>query len=220
MTSSNPVYERWYQQSRPAYGLTPGVNGGYSENSAADWLTRPVDDLFIELRDKVDDLGRQLNPLTCDAIWLDYIAGFCGFTGPYWDKNWAVQAKRTLLSNCFSLIWPLKGTSRALSFVLNAFDIKHIIQEGTSFIIGVDEVGDELGVVAWDYTILLPNDYYKTEKETLARRLDSLFGPCWCTKKIIFSNEFFRTFEVLGFTANDQFTLFSPNPAAGEAFQL
>jgi hypothetical protein len=217
---TNPVFQRWYIDERPVYSNTPGVNGGYSENTVADWLTQPVDDLFIEIRDKVDDLGRQLNPLTCDEEWLDFIAGLCGFTGRYWDKKWNVQAKRTLLNASFSLIWPFKGTSRVLSFILNAFDIKHVIQEGTSFIIGVDEVGDEIGFVAWDYTILLPNEYYKSEKETLTRRLDSLFGPCWCTKKLVFSNEFFRIFQVLGFSENDQFTLFSPDPAAGEAFQL
>ena len=108
-----------------------------------------------------------------------------------------------------TLIWPYKGTGRVLSYVLNAFDIRHILQEGSSFIIGEDEVGEALGFVAWNYTILLPDAYYKKEKETLARRLDLLFGPCWCSKSVEFSNQFFKVYEALGFMEEGAFTVLS-----------
>ena len=187
-----------------------GVNGGYSENEVARWLCGPWDQLKLGSRDVIDDLPRQLDPLECDAEWLDYLAGLCGFTGPYWDRDWPVGAKRKLLDQSFNLIWPYKGTSRVLSYVLIAFDIQHTIQEGSSFIIGVDEVGEELGLIAWDYTIVLPYSYYRTEKEALTRRLDRLYGPCWCTRRIVFETNFFETYEVLGYTEDSQIVLLSP----------
>ena len=77
-----PTYRRWYIDEEPVFGLLPGVNGGYSENEVARWLCGPWDQLKLGSRDVIDDLPRQLDPLECDAEWLDYLAGLCGFTGP------------------------------------------------------------------------------------------------------------------------------------------
>ena len=209
--------QRW-ATGRPLLNILPGINGQYSSNEVADWVTKPWDNLFIDTKGKIENLPNQLNPEVCDEEWLDYIAGFCGFTGEYWDKNWPVAAKRALLKESFNLIWPKKGSLGVLSYVLTAFDILHIIQEGNSFIIGVDEVGEPLGLIAWDYDILLPTQYYGTPTADLTSRLDSLFGPCWCTKEIIYDNTFFRDLEVLGFPGGTTgFNLFSPDTDSEEA---
>jgi hypothetical protein len=150
----NPVYSRWYIDENPVSGLLPGVNGGYSENDVTRWLTSPWDSLYLKVRDDIDNFSQQLNPETCDEEYLDFLAGLCGFTGVYWDRNWDVGAKRKLLTRSQDLIWRYKGSSIVLSYVLNAFNIKHLLQQGESFIIGIDEVGDEIGVVAWDYKII------------------------------------------------------------------
>lgn len=206
---SNELYRRWYIDNKPASGLLPGVNGGYTDNVVSQWLMSPPDKLLLEIRDKIDDFPRQLNPLTCDANMLDYLSAMFGYTGEYWDRTWPESAKRQLLAQAFPLIWPRKGTSLVLSFILNLFDIKHIIQEGESFIVGRNVIGDPLGVIAWDYKILLPYKYYATPVETLTRRIDYLFGPCWCTRELVFSTEFFNTYQILGFLAGDNFNLLS-----------
>jgi|694.fasta_scaffold01920_16 phage tail P2-like protein len=203
------VYKRWYIDNKPASGLLPGINGGYTDNEISQWLMAPFDRTLVEIRDKIDDYPRQLNPLTCDPIILDFLAPMFGFTDQYWSTTWNVNTKRSLLNNAFSLIWPKKGTSLVLSFVLNAFDIKHIIQEGQSFIVGRNVVGDPLGTISWDYKIILPYEYYATPKEVLTKKLDYLFGPCWCSKEVVYSSDFFITYEVLGFLNQDNFVLLS-----------
>ena len=206
---NSELYRRWYIDNKPASGLLPGINGGYTDNPVSQWLMAPPDNLLVEIRDTIDDFPRQLNPLLCDEDMLDYISTMFGFTDSYWDRTWPVAAKRKLLSQAFILIWPQKGTSLVLSFVLDAFDIKHIIQEGQSFIVGRNVVGDPIGAIAWDYKIILPYKYYATSIETLARRIDYLFGPCWCSRELVFSTEFFNTYQVLGFLDGDNFNLLS-----------
>lgn len=218
--TSNTTYQRWFEEERPVKGLLPGINGKYTENLVADWLTQPSDNLLIGLQNLFLAYGEQLNPLTASAEYLDFAASFCGFTGQYWDRNWPIEAKRQLLLLSFELIWPRKGTAEVLSYVLNAFGILHIIQQGESFIIGRNVVGDELGTIAWDYTIILPDYYYQTPNAKLTEKLNFLYGPCWCTNDIIYDNNFFNTYEVLGFVDDFGFNFFSPNLEGVEALTI
>jgi len=192
------VNKRW-QTGRPLLNSLPGANAQYTDNAVANWLTAPWDNLFMKSHFHISDLARQLNPTTCDANWLDFLAGLTGFTGEYWDTLWPTPAKRKLIESAFALLWPSKGSIACISYVLTAFDILHIIQEGNSFIIGSSQVGDVLGTVAWDYKILVPTTYYGLPVIDLITKLDNLFGPCWCTKEIVYDSEFFRRLQVLGF---------------------
>jgi hypothetical protein len=162
----------------------------YKENDVAEWLTTYFDELLINTKAKIDDLPRQLNPLDCDEVWLDVLAPLCGFTGDYWDKAWATEAKRLLISNSFINIWPNKGSKEVLSLVLNCFDIQHLITSRGNFILGTSTTGDPLGTSAWEYIIYLPTSYKYGDKFKLTQKLNSLYGPCWCSTEIIFNDAY------------------------------
>jgi Phage tail protein (Tail_P2_I) len=200
------TYERW-QRSRPVLDSLPGLNEGYSGNVVADWLTAAPDELLVELKAKLDGFDRQFSPLDCDERWLDYLASLCGFHGPYWDRAWPVGSKRRLLAASFNLIWPNYGTSKTLSFVLTSLNVTHSIREGQSFVIGRDEVGDRLGLIAWDYVIILPSSSFNTAAAKMAEKINKLYGPIWCTSTIIFDDTFFATPEYLAITADDLFAV-------------
>jgi len=181
--------ERW-ARGRPALDSLPGINGGY-DNSVSDWLTDAVDSLLTRTKFIViDDSARQVDPLRCDEQWLDLLAALCGWQG-IWDRSWPVTSKRQLLANSYTLIWPNKGTAIALSFVLDALGVTHVLQQGDSFIIGESEVGDALGAIAWEYNIVLPTSFFGAPQVKLAERINRLFGPIWCKSRILFDDDYF-----------------------------
>lgn len=188
-----------WSNGTPIYDRLPGINGGY-KNDVSQWLTIYFDENIINLNALMDNFNEQLDPETCDAKYLDYLAGLFGWSGEYWSTTYPEQTKRALLANSFSLIWPQKGSKNVLAFVITAFGIPNVIQEGDSFIIGVDEVGDELGEIAWTYRIILPSQYFKSPEEALVRKLNALFGPIWCASDIIFDDNYFGTFDIIGNT--------------------
>lgn len=189
------TYNAWVIEQRPIYSRLPDC---YKEDdpSVSDWLTEYWDQFLLNTKTKVDDIPRQLNPLTCDPEWLDYLSVLCGWYGEYWDAKWPVESKRTLLANSFTLIWPNKGSFKVLSFVLFTLGIKHFIEIGQSFLVGYSEVGDRIGSIAWDYDILLPSEYYKTDVEKLANKINQLFGPCWCRSSVLFDDSRFNTYRL------------------------
>jgi len=181
--------EAW-ASGRPIFSRLPDV---YKDNLIADYLTAYFDKLLIETKAKVDDLPRQLNPITCDENWLDFLAPLCGFTGEYWEKAWKVNAKRLLLSNSYQNIWSNKGSKTALSTVLTCFGINHVITNRGDFILGASQVGVQtLGTTAWEYVIYLPTIYRDREEYKLTKKLDKLFGPLWCDREIIFDDKYFN----------------------------
>jgi phage tail P2-like protein len=182
------TYEAW-SSGRPIFSRLPEV---YQDNQLSDWLTVYWDEMLASLKSKIDDLPRQLSPLTCDENWLDYLAPLCGFTGEYWDRNWKASSKRLLLNNSYSFIWRNKGTRNVLSFVLNALEIDHIIWEGSKWVLGVSQVSiDILGTSAWEYKILLPNYYqYKGYEWKLAEKINRLYGPLWCGSEVRYREGF------------------------------
>ncbi|MBD2256642.1 phage tail protein [Pseudanabaena sp. FACHB-2040] len=196
------TYSAW-AGGRPVLSRLPGINDSYTGNEVADWLTDYPDSLLVGTKAKIDDLPRQLDPDNCDADWLDYLAPLCGWHGEYWDRAWPVTAKRTLLRNSYTLIWPSKGSQQVLSFVLTALGINHVIQQGQSFIIGVGQVGDPLGLVAWDYDIILPTSYYGRPEAKLTERINELFGPCWCSSEILYDDKYNILYEVLGYPSGN-----------------
>ena len=181
--------ERW-AGGRPVREALPGMNEAY-QTQVGDWLTEFSDSVLI--RSKfivVDDGERQVDPLSCDVLWLDLLAPLCGWYG-YWDESWPETSKRQLLANSYTKVWPYHGTSGTLSFVLNTLGITHVITQGESFIIGRNEVGDALGEIAWQYDIVLPTSLFQSDEARLARRINRLFGPLWTKSQIIFDDSYF-----------------------------
>jgi phage tail-like protein len=175
--------EAW-QSGRPIFSRLPNI---YKENPLADNLVIYWEDVLVDAKNIVDDLPRQLNPLLCDANWLDFLASLCGFTGDYWDKEWAEESKRVLLANSYSFIWPNKGSRQALSFILNALFIEHKIYVEGAWVIGTSQLGiDQLGSSNWTYQILLPLKYNLEGVEfSLANKINRLYGPLWCKSEVI-----------------------------------
>ncbi|UKO99354.1 phage tail protein [Nostoc sp. UHCC 0870] len=186
--------EAW-ASNRPIYSRLPEI---YKENKVADCLTIHFDELLTETKAKVDDIPRQLNPQTCDPIWLDFLAPLCGFTGEYWDRGWTTLAKRRLLTYSYQYIWSNKGSQDTLSLVLNCFSIRHVILSEGDFILGTSQVGDILGSTPWEYTIYLPTAYIGNYKVKLTEKLNRLFGPCWCKSQIKFEDKYFKDLTVIG----------------------
>lgn len=177
-----------WNSGKPISSRLPEV---YQENEVAEYLTQFWDELLVGTKLKIDDLSRQLNPLECDENWLDFLAPLCGFTEVYWDKTWGAGAKRLLLHNSYSTIWPNKGSKEVLSLVLTCFNIQHLITSRGDFIIGSSSVGDALGTSAWEYIIYLPTIYRNKTQQKLTEKLNILYGPCWCSTEIIFNNSVF-----------------------------
>lgn len=189
------AYVAWVVSQRPIFSRLPQA---YQDNSIADWLTAFWDQLLVDVKAKYDDLPRQLNPLTCDIEYLDFLAPILGWTDEVWDKDWTVDSKRQLLANSYTLIWPEKGSQKVLSFILTALKIEHQIEITGSFRVGISDVGDEIGLIPWDYTIYLPDYYRRQPQEVLTRKINSLFGPVWCDSRILFEEERFRVTRVIG----------------------
>jgi hypothetical protein len=208
------TYTSWTIEKRPIYSRLPDCYKE-DEDNIADWLTDYWDKLLLDSKAKIEDIPHNLDPLTCNEKWLDYLAVLSGWIGEYWDTKWSVESKRILLSNSYTLIWANKGSTNVLSFVLLALGVRHFIKSGSSFLVGYSVVGDRIGSIAWDYDILLPNDYYKTDIEILTRKINKLFGPCWCRSDVIFDDSKFNNYQLY---ALENGTVLSPQ--IPQAFQL
>jgi Phage tail protein (Tail_P2_I) len=195
------TFEAW-ATGRPIYSRLPGMQGAYNENPVADWLTDFWDQILIESKAKVDLISaKQLNPLDCDAEWLDYLAQLFGFTGEYWDVSWDVAGKRLLLSNAYQgvNIWGNKGSAAVLTFVLAALGVQNKVVVSGDFLVNISEVGDPIGENPWDYTIYLPERLRGKSEAQLAEKMNRLYGPCWCESRVMFDDsEFFTTLFLVG----------------------
>jgi hypothetical protein len=190
MTSS--TYEAW-ADGRPVYNRLPDA---YQENEVADWLAYPSDYFLSEARRAVSlDL---FDPLEAPANWLDFLAACVGYTGEYWDAQWPESSKRILIARAFDYVWPNAGTLECLSFVLTTLGIPNSVRVANAFLIGISLIGDEIGYNPWNYEILVPRVIRATPTENLVRRINSLFGPCWCESSVIFDNSILNAPEILG----------------------
>lgn len=196
------THEAWIVEQRPIYSRLPGINGRYQteeKGNTADWLTVYFDELLIATKANVDDLPRQLNPSTCDAVpWLDFLAELCGYRGEYWDKAWPVPVKRSLLQNAFTLVWANKGSRAVIDFVLDLFAIAHDIWLGDGFLAGITTLPGTVGAPEWRYYIRLPLQYLRNGSEfKLAEKINRLYGPVFCDSRVAYK-QFYAGFSVAG----------------------
>jgi len=169
------------------YRLPTDTPETYQGNDVVNWLTKYWDSKFLNTVQKLDDLPRQFNPEICDAEYLDFLAILCGFTPPFWNKDWSVSSKRVILKNSYSRIWSNKGSLDCVSFILTALNIEHKIYQPGSFIIGEGQLTlTPLGQGGWQFTVILPVKYSIGGKEfRQVQKIVELFAPCWCKSEII-----------------------------------
>ncbi len=190
------TFERW-KEGRPCQKSLPSVNEPYQQNELADWLTDHPDSVLFGLKYLAEVVApQQVDPLLANDTWLDLLSNLCGWYG-LWDISWSATSKRQLLAASYTIIWPNYGTAKTLSFVLGALKVLHVIQEGESFVIGRNAVGDPLGAVAWNYDIILPSAYFNSPQFNLAKRINQLFGPIWTVNRILFDDTYFTTTQLL-----------------------
>lgn len=185
--------EAW-AEGRPIFERLPEA---YRDDEIAAWLVGGADDYLTQLRAKID-ISTLFNPLQCPADWLDYLATLTGFYGPYWDAQWPESGKRILINSAFTKVWPNAGTVECLSFILEALGIPNRVRVAGAFLIGISEVGDDIGYNPWSYEIQLHPSARGTTQENIARRVNQLWGPCWCSSSIIFDERIIELVPVLG----------------------
>jgi hypothetical protein len=95
--------------SRPVYSRLPGISEAYrsdpafSENETpAQWLTSGADGFLSKKKDSIDSFYENyLDPETCSALVLDWLAQHVGLTGELWDTRWNRKIKEALIRNAF-----------------------------------------------------------------------------------------------------------------------
>lgn len=187
-----------WAKERPIYGRLPGLNGGYTNNEVADWLTTWPDQELIQARETAESIPTEYDPLLCDEIWLDYLSQLTGFRGKYWDVSWPVPTKRQLINASLDFLWARRGSTESLSFFLSSLGVLHIIRPKGSFILGESRLGDELGSVGFEFVVIAPNRYFGSPEEKIIRLGIELYTPCWCVSEIIYDDTYFSPLELLG----------------------
>jgi phage tail P2-like protein len=154
----------------------------------ADALTRSFSDLCAQLEDKLNNYETlYLDPNTCDPLWLDSIAFWCGW-GEYWDSSWSVSAKRQLLTQT-EFLWSNRGNKQAIALVFQIFGLDAKLEPASGFILSSTQFTGSLNADAFNYRIRIPSTYYEGSPErTLINRLVRLFLPCWLTLQYVVSS--------------------------------
>jgi hypothetical protein len=190
------ILDAW-DTGRPIYDRLPNRNGLY-ENEVTDWLTAFWDLKAIALKQKIDDIAiKQINPLTCDVEWLDYLSILYGWNSKHWQKSWTGESKRLLLARSYDFIWERKGNKVVLEYVLNSLKLKNRVLEIGDFIIGTNLVGDPIGSNPWQIKIILPIEYERGDQLVLVKYIVERFVPCWIFVKYEYSDLPFVVSELL-----------------------
>ena len=198
-----------WDESKPIYNRLPGDNEGYrrDQNSGdydptedvALWLTTPWDELLVETKGKVDSFyDNYLNPQTALPEYLDWLAQLCGLTGPYWDSQWDVSVKRTLIANSYSYIWQNKGTRELFEWLFTVFALDAAILVIGDFLFDVTILDAPIGGGNLKYYIVTKLVYLRTSAQwALLEKLNALFGPVFCESRVIYE-QFYFDFSVCG----------------------
>jgi hypothetical protein len=167
--------------THPITSLLPGENGAYTDNPAARSLTAPFDISTAALISALTNFyARALDPLTCEPAYLDWLAQWAGYTGVYWDSAWPIAAKRSLINEAYTRVWPEKGSQALLVWLFGLFEIDaQIISSSEPLRADVSRAGDRLGGPASIFHVLLPMSYSRLRQWLTVRRLLSLFTAIW-----------------------------------------
>lgn len=181
---SVPTYE-----SDPIRITLPGENEAYTNNEAVYWLLRPWDFHTAAIISGLRNFyTQQLDPLTCKASSLDWLAQWAGYTGVYWDRAWPESAKRTLIAEAYTRVWPSKGSQDLLSWLFGVFGLSaQIVASSNPARADVSVVGDQVGGPVSIFHVLLPMTYSRLGEWVLVRRLIALYSPLWVGYTVSYS---------------------------------
>jgi hypothetical protein len=193
--------QAWIIDKRPIYSRLPQISQRYKgENPASpsNWITQWFDELLVKTKASIDDLPRQLNALTCDADWIDFVAYLSGFSGEYWDKSWSMATKRAIASRA-NWIWSNKGTQAVIEYMIAAVGLTAVIWLGEGFVIGESIIGETtLGEPEYQYFIQVPFLYDRDGAQfRLAEKLNRLYGPIVSDSAVCYDG-FYIGFSVVG----------------------
>ena len=171
-----PTYEE-----NPITILLPGESGQYSDNEAVRWMLSPWDSYTAALIDSLRNFyARSLDPLSCSAKYLDWLAQWAGYTAFYWDSAWPERVKRTLIAEAFTRVWPTKGSLSLIVWLFELFQISaRILSSSSPFRADVSVAGDRVGGPVAEFHILLPLEYSRAGEWVLVRKLIALYAPIW-----------------------------------------
>ncbi|TFI51009.1 hypothetical protein BLD44_028450 [Mastigocladus laminosus UU774] len=192
------TFEAW-EVGKPLLNRLP--EDGYQNNEVSSWLTTPWDEFSIGTKNKLDDLPRQLNPLTCDESWLDYLALLLGFTGEYWSKSYPVTVKRTLLNAAWSFLWEKRGTREVLEFVLETFlgAGKFDVWTQGEFVVDASLLDvATIGTPELGYFVRVPVEFQRNSYQfKTANQVNRLYGAAYCDTDVVYDG-FYIDFSVVG----------------------
>lgn len=188
-----------WNTGRPIYHRLPEESEAYQGNAIVDAITTPYDAILMEWKGLLENFEQDfLNPDTCRADALDWLAQLCGFTGEYWDSGWSEAQKRELIRRSHTFIWANKGCQVLLEYLLQVFSINARIFMLGQFLADISKAGDAIGGDLLRYYILMPLDYLRTSKEwELTERLNRLYMPCFADSKVVYS-QFTADFSCAG----------------------
>lgn len=189
------TYDRWIKLKRPFYSSLPGINRGYyweEGGNVTDWITKPFDDKLLATKALVDDLPRQLNPMTCDTEFLEFIAQLMGFSDGYWRSEWKEHQKRKLLSRALNFVWRYKGSIEVLQWLLEIFDIDATVESyGGLFYADLTLTDTPIEGNGFTYFVIVKPVYERNSEEFIqARWLINKFTPVW-TEVILGYDQFY-----------------------------
>lgn len=175
-----------WDDRRPIFKRLPQYGWQDQDPPVSDWVIEPFDAIAMELQSKIlsfpDDY---IDPDTCRADALDWLAQLSGYTGEYWDTTWSEAVKRTLIKDAQSTVWNYRGTIYLLQYLINLFGLNqaYIVVPG-SWRVGVTAIGSPIGGQLLVYSIVIGTQdtpgYLRNSAEwRLLQRLIKLFMPCW-----------------------------------------
>lgn len=189
-----------WQANRPIYGRLPEESQQYQGNDAADWLTLPWDELLTNSRGLAQNFyATHLNPATADAANLDWLAQLSGYTGAYWDTEWPVSVKRTLIAQAFSRVWPEKGSRALLEWIIALFGLEMRVYILGDFLAGFSAAGDTLGSDSgFEYFLRVRLIYRRQGPQwALLERLNRLYSPVYVTSLVCYE-QFYAGYSAAG----------------------
>lgn len=116
-------------QLRPTFSRLP--MRGYQDNPLADALTSFYDEKLVAVGQQVEGFHLNLDPVTCDAKYLDYIAYLLGMVYPYYDITWAESTKRLIVASAND-IFKYRGTLKGLRLAIDPHGFPYKISTATS----------------------------------------------------------------------------------------
>jgi phage tail P2-like protein len=91
---------------------------GYQDNETAKALCAGVDADYFKVATTLEGMPSQLDPLTANSSYLEYLAYLVGLSDGYWDNAWSEQVKRDSIKNAY-LLANTKGTQAAILLALS-----------------------------------------------------------------------------------------------------